>query len=822
MPAKYSVETIKSRAQGSWLSILPAITGIDSSLLDGNHHPCPKCGGHDRFRMVDQDAGALFCNQCFNEKNGDGIAAVAWLSNISFKESCQKICEYLRMDADEPTVAAKSKTSTKKKSTTFHTIEEAIREASASVLMGKPAALWKYRDKDGQMIGVVVRWNKVDDDGEVTQKEYRPFSRRQDGLWVCEAMPVPRTLYNLVAVLAADEVAVCEGEKSADAAAEFGLIGTTCAGGAQAVASADWSALAGKRVVIFPDHDASGESYATEVTKHVLNTTPPARDVRIVRITDLVKAGTDPSKIPPKFDLADLAQGMIDVPEKRASSIARVLEVTAIADVIIQADAPRPEKPQNAAMVVNFNIEEVPGDDGPEEKRVPKPIDEMVEEALESLGGWPKNVGGELFYTSGESLVSLPDKDDLMAYIGSRDGTGVPPNFIRSSGFQTDKQFFIRLGQVTERFLAVEELPHEPPLPGHYYLRGTEASGDGSKLEELLSMFCPKTQYDRSLIMAAFMTPFWGGRGGTRPLICITAEAGVATGKSKLAEAICLLSGGFIEVGPGDDIERIKSRLLSDSARLKRCFFMDNVKSHRFSWADVEALVTISVISGHKLFHGNGDRPNTLTYIMTMNGIAFSRDIASRTVVIELERPAAMNPRWEKTMFEFIETHHRAIVCDILAALRSQPADIGASSRWGGWESGVLAKVPFSRECQDLIADRRRGADADNDEAVGVESYFIKRISECGYDMDLDAVFIPSIVASQWYGEATNEKNVKVVNACRSIKQKIIEKQIHKIHNSNEQVGRGFIYRGEACNENTVVVTDLEDAIERAERFSNL
>ncbi|MBX3322573.1 MAG: hypothetical protein KF757_06240 [Phycisphaeraceae bacterium] len=109
-------------------------------------------------------------------------------------------------------------------------------------------------------------------------------------------MPKPRPLYKLPALLNADPcdtIIVVEGEKAADAAAACGWLSTTSAGGAKAAKHSDWSALAGREVVIFPDNDESGENYATIVAK--LAMAAGARSVRIMRLverwTQLAKGG---------------------------------------------------------------------------------------------------------------------------------------------------------------------------------------------------------------------------------------------------------------------------------------------------------------------------------------------------------------------------------------------------------------------------------------------------------------------------------------------------------------------------------------------------
>ncbi len=98
MTAGTTTSALKDAARGRWLEILSALGGIPTDVLDGKHHPCPKCGGVDRFRMIDREAGALFCNQCFASKNGDGVAALEWLTGEPFKVVLAKLTSYLGID----------------------------------------------------------------------------------------------------------------------------------------------------------------------------------------------------------------------------------------------------------------------------------------------------------------------------------------------------------------------------------------------------------------------------------------------------------------------------------------------------------------------------------------------------------------------------------------------------------------------------------------------------------------------------------------------------------------------------------------------------
>ena len=88
---------VKRAAENQWPDIISKICNIDSKILDGRNGPCPKCGGIDRFRMIDKKAGALLCNQCFSTKNGDGLAAIMWLNGCDFPTALNQVAEFLNI-----------------------------------------------------------------------------------------------------------------------------------------------------------------------------------------------------------------------------------------------------------------------------------------------------------------------------------------------------------------------------------------------------------------------------------------------------------------------------------------------------------------------------------------------------------------------------------------------------------------------------------------------------------------------------------------------------------------------------------------------------
>lgn len=156
---------------------------------------------------------------------------------------------------------------------------------------GPRAALWTYRDANGEPVGVVVRWDRPNG-----KKDIRPASREGDG-WQITAMPTPRPLYGLPALAKAERVYVCEGEKAADAAKAIGLTATTSAHGCESPDKTDWRPLAGKEVILLPDNDPPGRKYADAVAG-ILAKLTPAPVVKVVELPGL----------PDKGDAADFVE----------------------------------------------------------------------------------------------------------------------------------------------------------------------------------------------------------------------------------------------------------------------------------------------------------------------------------------------------------------------------------------------------------------------------------------------------------------------------------------------------------------------------------
>ncbi len=179
---------------------------------------------------------------------------------------------------------------------TVETPQQAARRLSASALRDgyQPEALHPYTSASGDALFWRIRLKNP----QTGDKWIRPMRRDDAGRYVLGEPPAPaagKPLYNLrdIALHLIAVVIVTEGEKAADALNKRGCVATT-SGGAQSADAADWAPLAGRSVLIWPDHDAPGAQYGRDVATRLLALGCA------VRIVDVEELG-----LPPKGDAWD-------------------------------------------------------------------------------------------------------------------------------------------------------------------------------------------------------------------------------------------------------------------------------------------------------------------------------------------------------------------------------------------------------------------------------------------------------------------------------------------------------------------------------------
>jgi hypothetical protein len=179
----------------------------------------------------------------------------------------------------------------------YSTFEEAKASLDSFMTQREEATFaqtWWYHDEASESVAAAIRYNLPTPEGEKQKKTFRPISKHADG-WRWGDPSGKWPLYNLQAIKESKTVCVVEGEKAASAASLAGCESilppfTTSAHGAKSAAKTDWTPLAGKEVILFPDNDSSGEDYIRDVSCE-LSQLQPRPTVKLDRLPDLPVGG---------------------------------------------------------------------------------------------------------------------------------------------------------------------------------------------------------------------------------------------------------------------------------------------------------------------------------------------------------------------------------------------------------------------------------------------------------------------------------------------------------------------------------------------------
>lgn len=128
-----------------------------------------------------------------------------------------------------------------------------------------PSLIHLYRTADGRPFGYVLRHDLPGGDKETPMVMLVRLPGGKE-CWSRFPFPKPRPLYGVETIGDTRQVIVVEGEKCADALRKaMGRVVVSWAGGTQGVKHADWSPLAGRDVIMWPDADKPGFATADEI-----------------------------------------------------------------------------------------------------------------------------------------------------------------------------------------------------------------------------------------------------------------------------------------------------------------------------------------------------------------------------------------------------------------------------------------------------------------------------------------------------------------------------------------------------------------------------
>ena len=285
---------LKRLCSGRWPDILTEVARIPREHLDpSREHPCPKCGGETRFRLVDQEAGACRCSHCFATDCGDGLAVVRWMLNITFPDALNRVAEYIGRHPSGSPNGANGKSPAKGKADPFSQVtrlDKARMDAAFETFVkakppvttdalrvaGAIAVKWPYRSPSPfDCIAMPVRQDPK-------SKPHGILLALSNGEKFPAFKSLPERRFHLVKgstngwvfispgqrIADAETVWICEGPSDALSLAGVlpdGHAVITAACGAKGRGKLSLSFLAGKRVVIVADNDDAGRDGADEL-----------------------------------------------------------------------------------------------------------------------------------------------------------------------------------------------------------------------------------------------------------------------------------------------------------------------------------------------------------------------------------------------------------------------------------------------------------------------------------------------------------------------------------------------------------------------------
>lgn len=250
---------------------------------------CPFHDDHDpSFTIYTDDKGdeRYYCFAC--GAGGDGGDVIDFVQNIRRCDTKEAI-QWLE-NGHVPSVASPESRPAKPKrqdakwkpiiplpaDTPKYNPEQTYNPKRDQFVKYRPERIDPYTDEHGELLFYVVRLNLGPAEPGGKRKKITPtvsYCQGPDGerAWAVKRPPGPHPLFNLplLTKFPTRSVLVVSGEKCAAAAEELnvknGFIPVTWLGGDNAVDQTDWSPLAGRRVVFFPDADDPGRTAMSKI-----------------------------------------------------------------------------------------------------------------------------------------------------------------------------------------------------------------------------------------------------------------------------------------------------------------------------------------------------------------------------------------------------------------------------------------------------------------------------------------------------------------------------------------------------------------------------
>lgn len=272
----------------------------------GNEYECADIyGGSGKSCRINLDTGkwADFSNS--DHRGNDFISLYATIHGISNGEAYKQLNDTYNLVSPVGSQTPSTTQTPRAKAKEL----EFIAPPKGTPLPFKRAefeAVYDYRDTNGSILYFITR---------TKDKQFYPWSWSTLNRWHKRAWPDNRPLFNLHKLSKRPDapVLICEGEKATLAAEEFtnNYVCVSWQGGVNAYNKTDWSPLAGRRVLIWPDADDAGRKASAQIAAKLL---PIVSEVKIIDTTSY-NSGFDAAdfKFKSYSEFADWAKPKVSV-----------------------------------------------------------------------------------------------------------------------------------------------------------------------------------------------------------------------------------------------------------------------------------------------------------------------------------------------------------------------------------------------------------------------------------------------------------------------------------------------------------------------------
>ena len=605
-----------------------------------------------------------------------------------------------------------------------------------------------------------AKYDYVDLNGTILYSVYRlehPEKKKEfvqgtpDHWGIADVTPVP---YNWPAVNASDWCVIVEGEKDVETLKSLGIPATTNSGGAKKWRPEFANYFNGKKIIILPDNDAVGIEHAEMVAQDLAG---HAAGIKIVLCSKL-----------PKGDVTDFF-------EKEGGTWDKIAELA--------KDAPEYEKrklsPVDAAKEANklpfrnYILEEKELGRRKIKEKIPRQINELVQELHTRLLGAPFRVGEQMFDQDRDSgeINYIYDTSDLFAWIARK--TRCLIEWDKGNGCITKQEFFSALKAESIGYNAISFVPNFPARDDVFYSHPKlpTPSPNHKIFQSFVDFFNPVDDINRSMLAAFIMAPIFYKPMAARPLWIIDSPDGQGSGKSKIPEMVAFLYGENLLKGKPIDVsvydleknyQEVIKRIISTEGRNSRILRLDNVTGVLRS-SNLAMLVTSGSISGRASYgRGEESRPNDLTYVVTVNGATVDTDIASRAYYLFVAKPE-MIPNWTEKVVQYIHQNRMQIFADIIDIIQTHRIyDIPPATRTPEFETRILQAACGSPEQYQRIIENLIGikeeTNIDEELARRIEEEITQRLlgikpvfGTPAVNPKTDRIFIRSYVLEAWF-----------------------------------------------------------------------